>query len=73
VGQLAAPVQAYPWKKSPELGPLHELGVKQPNWLAGGIFMQQAFDVRLHEAPRQSIVGAIQDPFPSQYNVVSDF
>jgi hypothetical protein len=35
--------------------------------------MQQAFDVRLHEPPTQSIVGAIQDPFPSQYNVVSDF
>jgi hypothetical protein len=36
--------------------------------------MQQAFDARLHVVmPTQSIVGAMQDPFPSQYNVVSDF
>ncbi len=71
VGQSAAPLQAYPWKKSPALGVRHALGVKQPNWVP--VPMQQAFDVRLHAPPRQSIVGAIQDPFPSQYNVVSDF
>ena len=39
-------------------------GAKQPNWVP--VPMQQAFDVRLHETPKQSSVGAIQDPLPSQ-------
>jgi hypothetical protein len=49
--------------------------VKQPSWLFAAP-RQQAFDARLHGMVMEAgqlIVGAIQDPLPSQYNVVSVF
>jgi hypothetical protein len=55
---------------------LQTLGAMQPYWLGTPptVPTQQAFKFRLQSlVPRQSIVGAMQDPLPSQYNVVFDF
>jgi hypothetical protein len=73
VGQSEPVTQAFPEKKSPAVGP-RQLAAGPQMYELDELTTQQTLVVRLHdtsEKPRQSMVGPMQLPAPSQNKVVS--